>query len=90
MLRVLKANANEWWLIGLGLLGSLILGSVFPAFAIFFGEVLQVFTRPTNEILNALHPWAALFLVLGTVSGIAVFLKVTSHFLLRILTNLFI
>ena len=77
MLRVLKANANEWWLICLGLVGSLILGSVFPAFAVFFGEVLEVFTRPADEILDGLHPWAALFLVLGTVSGIAVFLKVT-------------
>ena len=77
MLRVLKANANAWWLIGLGLVGALILGSVFPAFAVFFGEVLEVFTRPADEILDGLHPWAALFLVLGTVSGIAVFLKVT-------------
>ena len=76
LLRVLKANANEWWLIGLGLLGSLVLGSVFPAFAIFFGEILDVFTRPADQILDGLHPWAGLFLVLGTVSGIAVFLKV--------------
>ena len=76
LLRVLKANANEWWIIGVGLLGSFFLGAIFPAFAIFFGEVLDVFTRPANEILDGLHFWAGLFLILAIISGIAVFLKV--------------
>ena len=76
LLRVLKANANEWWIIGLGLFGSFFLGAIYPAFAIFFGEILDVFTRPADQILDGLHLWASLFLILAIISGIAVFLKV--------------
>ena len=61
-----------------GLLGSLVLGGIFPSFAIIFGEILKVFNRPVDRILDALHPYAALFIVLGVVSGIAVFFKVLS------------
>ena len=35
-------NAREWWLIILGLGGAAVNGSVFPLFAIVFGEVLGV------------------------------------------------
>lgn len=35
-------NAKEWWLIILGLLGAAVNGSVFPLFAIVFGDVLSV------------------------------------------------
>ena len=75
--RVLHANAPEWWVIIFGLLGSLILGSIFPLFSVIFGEILEVFARPSSEILDALHLWAALFIVLGVVSGFAAFLKVS-------------
>ena len=37
-------NAKEWWIILLGILGALINGSVFPLFAIIFGEILTVIT----------------------------------------------
>ena len=72
----MKANAKEWWLILLGLLGSLVLGTVFPAFALIFGKIIEVFARPPDEILGALHIWAGLFIVLGVVSGAGVFFKV--------------
>ena len=76
LIRVMKANAKEWWIILFGLLGAFVLGTMFPAFAIVFGEVLDVFAQPVDDILDSLHPFAALFIVLGIVSGIAIFLKV--------------
>lgn len=60
----------------LGLLGSLINGSIWPLFALLFGEILGVFARPADEVLSATHLWAGLFIVLGVVSGVGVFLKV--------------
>ena len=72
----MKANSKEWWLILFGLLGSFVLGVTNPLFAVLFGEVLKAFAKPIDEILNALHPFAALFIAVGVVSGIAVFLKV--------------
>jgi len=74
--RVLRLNAKEWWIIILGLLGAAIGGSIWPIFAIFFGEVLAVFALPADQILNEIPLWACLFIVLGVVSGIGVFAKV--------------
>lgn len=76
LFRVLALNAKEWWMIGLGLLGSIVTGSIYPLFAIVFGYILEVFTLPADEIFNEIHLWAGLFLVLGLVSGVAIFLKV--------------
>ena len=76
LLRVIKLNAREWWIIVVGVLGSAINGSIWPLFALLFGEILEVFSRPSDEILGAIHVWAGLFIVLGIVSGVGVFLKV--------------
>ena len=40
--RVMALNAKEWYLILLGIIGSAINGSIFPLWAIIFGEVLTV------------------------------------------------
>ena len=76
LLRVMKANAPEWWLIGLGLIGSLFLGAMNPLFAVFFGEIIEVFARPASEVLDGLHLWAGLFLALGFAAAAGTFLKV--------------
>ena len=51
-------------------------GCIWPAFALLFGEILEVFARPPEEILDEVHLWAGLFIVLGVVSGTAIFCKV--------------
>ena len=76
---MMKANAKEWWIIVLGVLGSFVLGSIFPLFAVIFGQLLTVFSSPADEILGELHLYASLFLVLGVVSGIAMFIKVHTY-----------
>uniref|UniRef100_A0A1X7TB27 ABC transmembrane type-1 domain-containing protein n=1 Tax=Amphimedon queenslandica TaxID=400682 RepID=A0A1X7TB27_AMPQE len=75
LMRVMKANAPEWWLIGLGLIGSLFLGAMNPLFAVFFGEIIEVFARPASEVLDGLHLWAGLFLALGFAAAAGTFLK---------------
>ena len=74
---MMRANAAEWWLIGLGLIGSFFLGAMNPLFAVFFGEVIDVFARPADEVLDGVHLWAGLFLVLGVGAAVATFLKVS-------------
>ena len=76
LFRVIKLNAREWWIILLGILGAAVNGSIWPLFALLFGEILEVFSRPADEVLGAVHLWAGLFIVLGIVSGAGVFLKV--------------
>ena len=91
-------NAKEWYLIALGILGSAVNGSIFPCFAIIFGEVLEVsiviahalsscsateylfsikvFSKSSDEILDAIHFPASLFVMLAVVAAIAIFTKV--------------
>ena len=76
LFRVIKLNSKEWWIILVGLQGALISGSIWPLFALLFGEILEAFARPADEILSALHQWAGLFLVEGVVLGGGIFLKV--------------
>lgn len=84
----MKANSKEWWIIALGLLGSIVLGVVYPVFAIIFGQILDIFARPPSEILSGLHPWAGLFLVMGAVVSTGAFLKVRHEKLCNFLISL--
>lgn len=78
LLQILRANGREWWLIALGVLGAVVNGATFPAFAVIFGEVLEVFSRPADQVLEATHLWAGLFLVLGTAAAVGLLVKVSS------------
>ena len=75
--RVIRLNAKEWWIIILGLLGAAVGGSIWPIFSIFFGEILMIFALPADQILGEIPLWACLFIVLGLVSGLGVFAKVS-------------
>ncbi|CAI8032913.1 ATP-dependent translocase ABCB1 [Geodia barretti] len=75
ILRVMKLNAREWWIILIGVVGAAVNGCIWPAFAFLFGEILEVFALPPDEVLDEIHVWAGLFIVLGVVSGTGVFLK---------------
>ena len=58
------------------MLGAAVNGMIWPSFALLFGEVLKVFALPRDEVLDEIGLWAGLFVVLGLVSGVGVFLKV--------------
>ena len=78
-IRVLRVNSCCWFIVFLlGVVGALVQGIVFPTFAFLFGQVLRVFTLPFNQVLGAIHGWAAMFLILGFISGIATFAKVSA------------
>ena len=76
LIRILRILPEKWWLLVVGGLASLVNGCVFPAFAIIFGEVLAVFSRPVDMIFPDIHLWGALFLVLGSISAVCILLKV--------------
>ena len=87
---MIKLNAKEWWIIVLGVLGAGVSGSIFPIFALLFGEILAVFSLRSDEILSGIHMWAGLFIVLGAVSGAGIFLKVLclEYYITKILPTL--
>ena len=73
---MIKENKKEWWIICIGVLAAAVNGAMFPSFSLFFGEILKVFQLPANQVLGEIHLWAALFIVLGLVSGVANIAKV--------------
>lgn len=76
MFQLMKENAPEWWIICLGLLGTMVFGGGYPALSVLYGEVLKVYASPSDEILEGLHAIASLFIVMGVVVGIASFVQV--------------
>ncbi len=80
--RVIKLNAPEWWIILFGILGAMVNGVFYPTFSLLFGEILSVFALPADEVLDEIHLYAGLFIVLGFVAGCATFVKVNTADLL--------
>ena len=78
-MRLIKLNAPEWWIIILGILAVTVTGSLMPLFAPIFGQAVGVFTKPPNKVLNAVHPWAAIFVVMAGISLLAHFVKVSKY-----------
>ncbi len=72
----METNAPEWWIIAIGLVGAALSGAVFPSFSIFYGYVLDILARPPDQIFPDIHPWAALFIVIGISSFFSIFIKV--------------
>ena len=63
------------------MIGAAVNGCIWPAFAFLFGEILEVFALPPEDILGEIHLWAGLFIVLGLVSGTGLFFKVRMYHL---------
>ena len=76
---MIKTNGKEWWIIAIGVLAAGVKGMIFPSFSLFFGQILTVFQLPSDEVLGAVHMWAALFVALGVVSGISNMVKVVVY-----------
>ena len=74
---IFKFNKSMWGVILVGCLAALVAGTVWPALAIVFGEVLNVFSGPSSDVLAGTHPWGATYLALGVVAAIAVLVKVS-------------
>ena len=73
--RVLRTNQKKWWIDIFGLFGAMALGSTFPMFALYFGEIVDAFVLPAERVLPTIHLWAGLILLLGFIAGIGGFIK---------------
>ncbi|KAK0397961.1 hypothetical protein QR680_002359 [Steinernema hermaphroditum] len=71
---ILKYARPEWIFIIIAVVAATIQGCVFPAFSLFFTEILTVFTTTDKEEMSRKgHFWALMFLVLGVVQGVTMF-----------------
>ena len=76
---ILRINKQMWCPIAVGTVAALVAGMVWPAMAIVFGEVLNVFSLPSNEVLDNTHRWGATYIALGIVASVSVLIKVSFH-----------
>ena len=59
-LRVLRLSTPELGLLLLGVLMAALQGAIFPSFSIFFGQALEDFTFPFNQV-------SAIFFIFGRI-----------------------
>uniref|UniRef100_A0A1I8HYN6 ABC transmembrane type-1 domain-containing protein n=1 Tax=Macrostomum lignano TaxID=282301 RepID=A0A1I8HYN6_9PLAT len=62
---ILKMNSPEAGYIALACIGALLNGGGMPIFAVFFAEVIAVFSKVGDAMLQEATFWALMFLVLG-------------------------
>ncbi|KAF2354674.1 ABC transporter type 1 transmembrane domain [Trinorchestia longiramus] len=76
MRKILKANQPEWPLILLGVIGSMIMGSSTPIYAVLFGDVLGTLSVADPETARAdANFYALLFLAIGVGAAISTFMQ---------------
>nr|CAD7402029.1 unnamed protein product [Timema poppensis] len=75
-LRILRFNSPEWLLLLAGCFACMVVGSVMPIFAFFYGEVFATFTLTGEQLKSAALFWTLMFIVLAVVSGLSMWLEV--------------
>nr|CAD7393557.1 unnamed protein product [Timema cristinae] len=75
-LRILRFNSPEWLLLLAGCFACMVVGSVMPIFAFFYGEVFATFTLTGEQLKSAALFWTLMFIVLAIVSGLSMWLEV--------------
>ena len=75
-LRIVKTNSPEWPYLLLAGLGSIVMGASMPIYAILFGEVLGLLSDPVEAARNESIWYSLMFLLLGVVVGLAMFIQI--------------
>uniref|UniRef100_A0A7I4YQ55 Multidrug resistance protein 1 n=2 Tax=Haemonchus contortus TaxID=6289 RepID=A0A7I4YQ55_HAECO len=77
LIKIFRYARPEWPFITIAVLSSIVQGCVFPAFSLFFTQIIDVFSkRPGDPSLRSDgHFWALMFLVLGIIQAISMLLQ---------------
>ncbi|KAK7047498.1 tRNA N6-adenosine threonylcarbamoyltransferase, partial [Halocaridina rubra] len=74
--RILRLNSPEWPLIVLGVIAAAIQGTSMPIYAILFGEVFGTLAlADPNEARDEINFYSLMFLIMGIVAAISMFLQ---------------
>ncbi|KAJ3163045.1 hypothetical protein HDU86_002214 [Geranomyces michiganensis] len=72
--RLFELHKPETKMVVIGTIGAIMAGAVFPAYAVCYGFILQVFTiTDLDEMRRQANGWAAGFLVIAAVAGVGNF-----------------
>lgn len=62
LLRVLKMQSREYWALIIGIIGAGGSGALLPIFGVIFGQILAVFSKTGQELLDGAAFWALVFM----------------------------
>lgn len=80
MWEVIQWNKTEWPYITIGSVCSLLMGAAMPLFAILFGEIVQVLSKPDPDVVRSEANMYSLYFVLtGILVGGATFFQVSDE-----------
>ncbi|RCN51734.1 ABC transporter, ATP-binding protein [Ancylostoma caninum] len=77
LFKILRYARPEWPFLALAVCSSVVQGCVFPAFSLFFSQIIDVFSKPPGDpsLKSEGHFWALMFLVLGGVEAITMIVQ---------------
>lgn len=80
MWEVIQWNKTEWPYITIGSVCSLLMGAAMPLFAILFGEIVQVLSKPDPDVVRSeANMYSLYFLLTGILVGGATFFQVRNE-----------
>ncbi|OUM58766.1 hypothetical protein PIROE2DRAFT_29409, partial [Piromyces sp. E2] len=74
--RFFSYNKSIWWANLLGILGSIVIGSIKPAFAYIFASAMSIFNEQGEQLLKDGKLWGFVFVILGLVYFISYYFQV--------------
>ena len=77
--RLLRMNAKEWWLLLIGFVASIGVGSAFPLIALVFSQVLDAYAGIPSEVVENVSVYAGLLVVLAFAYAFSCFVQVQLH-----------
>ncbi|EYC19306.1 hypothetical protein Y032_0024g1008 [Ancylostoma ceylanicum] len=77
LFKILRYARPEWPFLALAVCSSVVQGCVFPAFSLFFSQIIDVFSKPPGDpsLRSDGHFWALMFLVLGGVEAVTMIVQ---------------
>lgn len=78
MWEVVQWNKQEWPYITIGSVCSLLMGAAMPLFAILFGEIVEVLSKPdADQVRREGNMYSLYFVLVGVLVGGATFFQVS-------------
>ncbi|KAG5894746.1 ATP-dependent translocase ABCB1, partial [Gonioctena quinquepunctata] len=79
LVKVLRMSAPEWYLVVIGCMASVLTGASLPLYGLVFGDIVGVLAIMDNdEMRSDSNIFCVYFLILGIVTGLAMFLQIFS------------
>ncbi|KAJ1363677.1 tRNA N6-adenosine threonylcarbamoyltransferase [Parelaphostrongylus tenuis] len=78
MSKVFYFNRDKWGYFILGLLGCIIFGIMTPLFALLYAQIIEVYSKPIDQMKSEVVFWCGAFIVIGLLHATGFFISANS------------